>query len=365
MFEKLEALEKRYNELENLLAMPEVIADTYKYQKLAKEFSDLTTAAKKYSEYKNITAELGHIEHIITLKEDEELLKMAQEERLKLTQRLDTIRRELEEFLIGKDKDYDRPVIVEIRAGTGGLEASLFVGDLYRMYTKYAAKCGWRLEIMDSHPTEAGGFKEIILSLQGRDVYKRMRYESGIHRVQRVPVTEASGRIHTSAVTVAVLVEPEDVDITISPEDLEIDVYRSSGPGGQSVNTADSAVRIRHIPTGLVVTCQDERSQLKNKQKAMRVLRARLLDRMKQEQQKKISQDRKQQVGTGDRSEKIRTYNFPDRRVTDHRIGLTIHRLEQILDGELDEFIEALLEDERQAKLTGQRRITELGKEIS
>lgn len=353
LLDRFESLNRHYDELERLLADPEVIKDTSRYQRFAKELSNLAPLIKKYREYQNIAEEAEHIKHIILIEKDEELLKMAEEEKLKLKQCIDSIHNELEEMLVGKNKDDDSPIILELRAGTGGLEASLFVSDLYRMYTKYAAKCGWRQDTMDSHPTEAGGFKEIILSLQGRDVYKKMKYESGIHRVQRVPATEASGRIHTSAVTIAVLAEPEEVDLTIDPNDLEIDVYRSSGPGGQSVNTADSAVRIKYVPTGLVVTCQDERSQLKNKQKAMRVLRARLLDSIKQEQQKKISQDRKQQVGSGDRSEKIRTYNFPDRRVTDHRIGVTIHRLEQILDGELDELITALIEADRQSKLAG------------
>lgn len=352
MFEKLKSLDKRYMELETLLASPEVLGDTALYKKYARELSSIADTVKKYREYQRLSKDLEHTQNLLASSKDKELLEIAAEEKESLKARLSLLKKGLEESLLAEDdRAQERPVIIEIRAGTGGLEASLFVAELFRMYTRYAAAHGFKTDTMDSHPTEAGGFKEIVFSVEGSGAYKRLRYESGTHRVQRVPVTEASGRIHTSAVTVAVLPEPEEVEVTIDPRDLHIDVFRSSGPGGQSVNTADSAVRIRHIPSGLVVTCQDERSQLKNKQKAMRVLRARLLDSINQAQQKRISKERKQQVGSGDRSEKIRTYNFPDRRVTEHRIGITIYRLEEILDGELDEIIDGLIEAEKKAKL--------------
>lgn len=253
----------------------------------------------------------------------------------------------IDQRMKGEEEGEDKNVIVEIRAGTGGQEASLWTSDLYRMYTKYAQKCNWIVEMLASHPTELGGFKEIIFSVRGKQAYQCLKWESGVHRVQRIPATETQGRIHTSTATVAVLVEPETTEFQINPKDLRIDVFRSSGHGGQSVNTTDSAVRITHLPTGIVVSCQDERSQLKNKNKALRVLNARLMDSLQQEQRKKISQDRKSQVGTGERSEKIRTYNFPDHRLTDHRIGLTLHKLESILDGNLDDIFEALSKQQK------------------
>jgi peptide chain release factor 1 len=256
-------------------------------------------------------------------------------------------------MLIEADPDASRDIIMEIRAGTGGLEASLFAAQLFRMYSKYAQNNGWKVDVMNTSPSEAGGVKEIIFAVEGEGAYRKLKYESGTHRVQRVPVTEASGRIHTSAVTVAVLPEVEEVEVRIEPKDLKIDVYRATGHGGQGVNTTDSAVRITHLPTGIVVTCQDERSQLKNKDKAMKVLRARIMEKFKQEQVAKIAKDRKNQVGTGDRSEKIRTYNFPDRRITDHRINLTVYRLENMLEGELDEIISALILADKKAKLEG------------
>jgi len=261
------------------------------------------------------------------------------------------LEREIEDLLLEDDPDADKNIIIEIRAGTGGQEASLFAADLFRMYSKYAAGQGWSVETLSSSVSEAGGFKEIVFGVNGNGVYRKMKFESGVHRVQRVPVTEASGRIHTSTVSVAVLPEAEDVDIKIDPKDLRVDVFRSSGAGGQSVNTADSAVRITHIPSGIVVQCQDERSQLKNKNKAMKVLRARLLDKAVTEQHDKIARERKTQIGTGERSEKIRTYNYPDRRITDHRIGLTVHNLENVLEGDLEEIIMELLKQEKDLKL--------------
>jgi len=267
-----------------------------------------------------------------------------------LNKRKADLQAQLESALSTDDGELDKDVIVEIRAGTGGQEASIFAADLYRMYTKYAANKGWATEVMSSHTTELGGFKEVVFGVKGREAYRMLKFESGVHRVQRVPATEASGRIHTSTATVVILVEPEEVELVIDPKDLKVDVYRSSGPGGQSVNTADSAVRITHLTTGLVVSCQDERSQLKNRNKAMRVLRARLLEQKMQEEFKKVSRERKSQIGSGDRSEKIRTYNFPDRRITDHRIGLTVHQLEEVLEGNLDEITGGLLKASKEKR---------------
>lgn len=331
------------------MVKPEVISDTLRYQKIAKEFSDISSLINKYREYKKINNEIKETLKLLTEKGgDAEFEKLAREELSDLEEKKKRCMETLKDLLnLGNFEEKEGGVIVEIRAGTGGVEAGLFTADLYRMYTKYVARMGWNIDVINTHPIEGGGFKEVIFSLQGKGVYKRIRYESGVHRVQRVPITESSGRIHTSAVTVAVLPEVKEVEIKIDPKDLKVDVFRSSGPGGQSVNTADSAVRITHIPTDTVVSCQDERSQLKNKLKAMRVLRARLLDRMKKEQEIRIASDRRLQVGTGDRSQKVRTYNFPDRRVTDHRVGLTLHKLDRILEGELDEIINALIEADK------------------
>jgi peptide chain release factor 1 len=286
---------------------------------------------------------MGDLETFLKEKHDKELLDLGKKELEELTAKKAGFEEKLKQILAGEDKDVGRDVIVEIRQGTGGDEAGLFAADLYRMYTKYAARRSWNLEPMSASPTELGGFKEIVFSVKGKDAYKRIKFESGVHRVQRVPETEAQGRIHTSTATVAVLVEPEEVDLVIESKDLRIDTYRSSGPGGQHMQKTDSAVRITHISSGIVVACQDERSQLKNKTKAMRILRARLLDMKQQAELKKISQERKSQIGSGDRSEKIRTYNFPGRRVTDHRINFTSHRLEAILEGDLDEVSDALI----------------------
>lgn len=345
MLKDLEFLEKRYQELEVALADPKVISDKQQYQKLAKELADISKVVLRFREYKNIDTQIRELQIIFKEKHDADFLNLAKSELSQLEKRQQDLKLQIEALLSEEDKEAHRDVLIEIRAGTGGQEASLFVGDLYRMYTKYALRANWTIEPMTSHPTELGGFKEIVFSVTGKDAYKKLKFESGVHRVQRVPQTEASGRIHTSTATVAVLVEPEEVDLDIEPKDLRIDVFRSSGPGGQSVNTADSAVRITHIPSGLVVTCQDERSQLKNKNKAIRVLRARLLEMKRQEEEAKVSKERKSQIGTAQRSEKIRTYNFPDRRVTDHRIGLTLHKLDQIIEGDLDEIFDALIKN--------------------
>jgi len=322
------------------------------YQKLAKEMSSLGNTVKKYTEYKKVLAELEGARHLLEKESHKELVEMARGEISELEKKESGLKAELEEMMLEDDPDADKGVIMEIRAGTGGREASLFAGDLFRMYSKFAAKNNWKIEIMDSHTAEAGGFKEIIFGVKGEAVYKKLKYEKGAHRVQRVPTTEASGRIHTSAVTVAVLPEAEDVDVQINPQDLRIDVFRASGAGGQGVNKIESAVRITHIPSGMVVSCQDERSQSKNKEQAMKVLKARLLDYTRKKQEEKTAKDRRVQVGTGDRSEKIRTYNFPDRRVTDHRIGFTIHDLPNVMEGEMDKIIGALMEAEKKLKLS-------------
>jgi len=342
---KLEELNQRYTELQNLLTQKEVLEDKIRLSQYAKEFNELKERLSLFFKLKEIEKQLNELEVILKEKHEPEFLNLAQEEYRRLNEEYQKLDKEIEEdFNKKEDKELDKPLIMEIRAGTGGEEAALFASDLYRMYTKYASRKNWDVEFISSHPTDLGGFKEVIFAIKGKDAYKRLRFESGVHRVQRIPVTETSGRIHTSTATVAVLEEPDELELVIDPKDLRIDVFRSSGPGGQSVNTTDSAVRITHIPSGIVVTCQDERSQLKNKIKAMRVLRARLLELKRKEQREKISKERKSQIGTGERSEKIRTYNFPDRRVTDHRIDLTVYRLEEIMDGELDLIIEPILE---------------------
>lgn len=346
MLDKLESTEKRYAELEHLLADPKIISDQNQYQKLAKELSGIAPIISVFRAYKKSQQQTSELKKLLTEKHDRDFEDLAKSELRDLEKKQKGLADELNRLLNPPKEEKDQDLILEIRAGTGGAEASLFAGDLFRMYTKYAAKMGWKAETLSSHPGEAGGFKEVIIGISGREASKRLKWESGVHRVQRVPTTEASGRIHTSAATVAVLFEPEEIEITIDPKDLKIDVFRSSGPGGQSVNTTDSAVRITHIPTGMVVACQDERSQLKNKAKAMRVLRARILDKMQQDAFNKTTQERRAQVGTGDRSEKIRTYNFPDRRITDHRIGFTTHQLPSVLDGELDELTDALIKAE-------------------
>lgn len=348
MLEKLNELENRYSELENLLSQPDVVSNNSLFQKYAKERAALTTVVSKFKDYKSTVEEIKQMHEMLSTKSQEtDFVELVQKELGELEAKKESLLNELEDILIGEDPQAEKSIIMEIRAGTGGLEASLFAADLYRMYSKYAVQHGWKVETIDFSQSEANGFKEIIFSVEGSGVYKNMKYESGVHRVQRVPATEASGRIHTSTVTVAVLPEAEEVELNVTSKDLKVDVYRASGHGGQSVNTTDSAVRITHIPTGLVVICQDERSQLKNKNKAMKVLRARLLDKFQSEQQAKIAKDRRSQVGTGDRSEKIRTYNFPDRRITDHRIGFTTYRLSEVLEGALDELINALMAEDR------------------
>lgn len=353
MIEKVaEEKKRRYEKLEALIADPRVIANNAEYQGYAKELAGLMPVVTEYQEYSKISADLKGLEKVFGEKgHDKEFLVLAEEERHRLEKALKDSLTRLEDLLLEKESGGERNIILEIRAGTGGIEASLFAADLLRMYSKYAMKREWKLELIDASTTEKGGYKEVISAVSGKGVYGRMKFESGTHRVQRVPDTEASGRIHTSAATVAVLPEAEEVDVEIRPEDLRIDVFRSGGAGGQGVNRTDSAVRITHIPTGLVVTCQDERSQLKNKKKALKVLRARLFDMKQGEQSEKITRARRSQVGSGDRSEKIRTYNFPDRRVTEHRIGLTVHNLEDVLEGELDEIIDALRAEDRKLRL--------------
>lgn len=351
MFEKLKSLLKRHEEIQALLAKDDVFSDREKCKRLLKEASSLEHTAKKYKAYEGVLSEIENTKHLLEKEKDPDIIAMAKKEMEDLENKRNSLEGELEEIMLEEDPYAQKDVIMEIRSGTGGREACLFAGDLFRMYSKYAAKELWKIEVMDSHLGETGGFKEIIFAVKGKGVYKKLKHEKGVHRVQRVPITEASGRIHTSAVTVAVLPEAEDVEIDINPQELKIDTYRSSGAGGQHVNVTDSAVRITHLPTGIVVQCQNERSQHKNKASAMKVLKARLLDNLRTQQEKKRASDRKSQVGTGDRSEKIRTYNFPDRRVTDHRIGLTIHKLDRVMEGEIDEVIEALMQKERTLKL--------------
>jgi len=351
VLEKLAAMELRYEKLAEELAKPEVISNPAEFQRLAKAHAEMSDIIETYRRYKKLEQDLAAAKELLKESLDPDFRDLVEEERKSLETQREALERELKRLLIPKDPLDEKNVIVEIRAGAGGEEAALFAGDLFRMYSRYAERRGWKIELLSANATELGGFKEVIFMVHGQGAYSTLKYESGVHRVQRVPVTEAGGRIHTSTATVAVLPEAEEVEVEIDPNDLRIDVYRSSGPGGQSVNTTDSAVRITHLPTGLVVSCQDEKSQHKNKEKALRILRARLLDKMKQEQAQALAAQRKGQVGTGDRSERIRTYNFPQGRVTDHRIGLTLHQLDQVLDGELHEVIEALAENERAQKL--------------
>jgi peptide chain release factor 1 len=350
VFEKLENVAKRFEEIEQKLADPEVLARRQLYTELAKEQSDLVEIVTKYRQYKKALAEIADAEQILD-DGDDELKELAEAELQELVPRREELEEQLKFLLIPSDPQDSRNAIVEIRAGTGGDEAGLFAGNLYKMYQHFAEAKHWKSEILSSNPQGIGGFREIIFLLSGKNVYGKMKYEGGVHRVQRVPVTEASGRIHTSAASVAVLPEAEEVDVDISPNDLRIDVYRSSGPGGQSVNTTDSAVRVTHIPTGMVVTCQDEKSQHKNKAKALKVLRARLYEKALEEEEAKLTAERRSMVSTGDRSAKIRTYNFPQGRVTDHRIGLTLYRLEEVLQGDLDEIVEQLQIADRAEKL--------------
>jgi len=341
MFDKLIGVEERFIEIEKQLADPEVVQDRSAYQKYVLEHAELNKIVTAFRQYKQTLNDLEESQELLK-DSDPEIKDLARDEINRLNLEKEKIEAELKTLLLPKDPNDDKNVIVEIRAGTGGEEAALFAGDLFRMYSRYAENRNWKVEVITHHPTGVGGLKEIIAMIQGKGAYSVFKYESGTHRVQRVPTTETQGRIHTSAVTVAVLPEAEEVDVEIDPSELKVDVYRSTGPGGQSVNTTDSAVRLTHLPTGLVVTCQDEKSQLKNKVKAMKVLRARLLDQMVMAQTEKRSEERKSQVGTGDRSGRIRTYNFPQGRVTDHRINLTLYKLDSILQGNLEEIIENL-----------------------
>ncbi|MDZ7315912.1 MAG: peptide chain release factor 1 [candidate division KSB1 bacterium] len=351
MLEKLEKIEKRYQEIGERLSDPQTLQNVALYRDLTKEEAELKPIIDGIARLKKVLADIDSAREVLRESHDPELKDLAEAELHDLKEQQEKIEEELKMLLVPKDPRDSRNAIVEIRAGTGGEEAGLFAGELFRMYQHYAEKRGWKIDVMSSNPQGIGGFREIIFSVSGNNVYGDLKYEAGVHRVQRVPITEASGRIHTSAVSVAVLPEAEEIDIDIDPNDLRIDVFRSSGPGGQSVNTTDSAVRITHLPTGLVVTCQDEKSQHKNRAKAMKVLRARLYEKALEEEQAKIAAERRSMVSTGDRSAKIRTYNFPQSRVTDHRIGLTVYQLEEVLEGELDEFIEQLKLADRTERL--------------
>ncbi|MBN2543514.1 peptide chain release factor 1 [bacterium] len=342
MLDKLQKLEKRYTELTQLLADPGIMKNQDEYRKLTREYSWLEEIVKLTKDYRKTLADIEEDKQIMKSSNDEDLVELARSEIAELEDVRDELEAKIKIALIPPDPNEGKNVICEIRAGTGGEEASLFAGDLFRMYSLYAESERWKIEVMSSNPSDLGGFKEIVFQIRGENVYKKMKFESGVHRVQRVPETESSGRLHTSAVSVAILPEVEDVEVDLSPDDLKIDTFRSSGPGGQHVNKTDSAIRITHIPTGIVVSCQDEKSQHKNKAKAMKILRTRLWAKEQEEQQAKRAKQRRLQVGTGDRSEKIRTYNYPQNRVTDHRINLTLYKLDQVMNGDLEEIFEEL-----------------------
>jgi peptide chain release factor 1 len=349
--ERLEEIEKNYEDLERQLTQPEVYADRQRYAELTRSHSELSAVVAALREYREAVKEAREASDMLREEQDPEMLDFLRDSLQVAEGRSEELEREIKIMLLPPDPRDAKDVIMEIRAGAGGEEAGLFAGDLYRMYTRYADRRSWKTEILSSSPSELGGFKEIIFSVRGKDAYSRLKYESGVHRVQRIPVTESGGRIHTSTATVAVLPEAEEVEVTIDPADLRVDVFRSTGPGGQSVNTTDSAVRMTHIPTGVVVSCQDEKSQLQNREKALRILRARLLRTEQERQQREQAEERRSQVGTGDRSERIRTYNFPQGRISDHRVGLTVHRLEDVLDGDLEEIIDTLASADRAERL--------------
>lgn len=351
MFDKLDFIVEKYEELAKKVSDPDIIADQPTWQKYMKEMGELEPIVKEYKNYKQAKADLADSKEIFESEEDEEMRELAREEMRELEDKIEEYTASLKMLLLPKDPNDEKNVILEVRAGTGGDEAALFGNDLLRMYLRYAERRHWKTELIEINDTEIGGVKEAVVLIKGRGAYSRLKYESGTHRVQRVPETESSGRIHTSAATIAVLPEIDDVEVNLDPNDVRVDVYRASGNGGQCVNTTDSAVRLTHIPTGLVVTCQDEKSQIKNKDKAFKVLKSRLYDLMLQKQNDKISADRKSQIGSGDRSERIRTYNFPQSRVTDHRINLTLYKLDAFLDGDLDEVIDALITQDQADKM--------------
>ncbi|MFC1651752.1 peptide chain release factor 1 [Patescibacteria group bacterium] len=351
---QIKKLKKRFSEIKKEINNPETIKDQKRYSKLSSEYSDLKEILERAQKFEQTKNQIQENQKIIKESDDQELKKLAEEENQELQKTKQELEKQLKLDLLPKDPSDHKDAIIEIRAGTGGDEAALFVADLFKIYNRYAEKKGYKLELISSSKTGIGGFKEIIFNIRNKDAYKYLKYESGVHRVQRIPETEKNGRVHTSAATVAVLPEAETVDIEIKPEDLKVDVFRSSGPGGQSVNTTDSAVRVTHLPTDTVVVCQDEKSQFKNKEKALKVLRSRLLAEKEEEERKKRGDERRSQIGTGDRSEKIRTYNFPQDRLTDHRIKLTLHNLDKILQGEIDELINALIKADQEAKLKSQ-----------
>ena len=349
--DRLEEIENKYNDLERQLSQPEVHGDRQRYAELARAHAELSDVMTALREYREARREAQEAVDMLREEQDPEMLDFLRDSLEAAEGRSEELEQKIKILLLPTDPRDEKDVIMEIRAGAGGEEAGLFAGDLYRMYTRYADRRNWKTELLSSSPSELGGFKEIIFSVRGKGAYSKMKYESGVHRVQRIPVTESGGRIHTSTATVAVLPEAEEVEVTIDPADLRVDVFRSTGPGGQSVNTTDSAVRVTHVPTGVVVSCQDEKSQLQNREKALRILRARLLRTEQERQQREQAKERRSQVGTGDRSERIRTYNFPQGRISDHRIGLTVYRLENVLDGDLEEIIEAVASADRAEKL--------------
>jgi peptide chain release factor 1 len=351
MLDRLQALEDRYNKLNELLSDPEVISDTNKLREYSKEQSGLQAVVQAYREYKDVSEQLKDAKEMLEDDLDKEMYDMVKSEISELSKAKEELEEKMKILLLPKDPNDDKDVFVEIRGAAGGDEAALFAGDLYRMYTRFVENQGWKAEVMDAHTTGVGGYKEIIFMVKGHGAYSKLKFENGAHRVQRVPETESGGRIHTSTATVAVLPEAEEVEVELHDKDIRVDLFASSGPGGQSVNTTMSAVRLTHLPTGIVVSMQDEKSQIKNKEKAMKILRARVYDKFQQEAQAEYDEHRKAAVGTGDRSERIRTYNFPQNRVTDHRIGLTIQKLDQILEGKLDEVIDALIMEEQAKKL--------------